>query len=292
MTRKKHTRAILACIALLLLAGLLFNLILNTRVRAVSYTVSLSSLNSPVRLVLVSDLHSKSFGRDNTRLIAKIQEQAPDAICLAGDMLGRDADDQDVKQLLQLVEQLLKIAPVYFAPGNHEQEYMETDDTLLTQVAEAGAVVVNDSYADAVIAGQPLRIGGTMGHAFYFGRTEEEFAASPEYRFLKDFENTDVPKICLAHMPDTFIFNGAYNLWDVDLVLSGHTHGGLIRLPFVGGLYAPMQGWLPEYDRGWFRLGDHMQLVITSGLAGHDIIPRINNPPEIAVIDLVPASER
>ena len=292
MTRKKRTRAILACIALLLLAGLLFNLILNTRVRAVSYTVSLSNLDSPVRLVLLSDLHGKSFGRDNSRLIAKIQEQAPDAICLAGDMLERNADAQDVKALLQLVERLCQIAPVYFAPGNHEQEYMETNDTLLMQVAEAGAVVVNDSYADAVIAGQPLRIGGTMGHAFYFGRTEEEFTASPEYRFLKEFEHTEAPKICLAHMPDTFIFNGAYNLWDVDLVLSGHTHGGLVRLPFVGGLYAPMQGWLPEYDRGWFRLGDHMQMVITSGLAGHDIIPRINNPPEIAVIELVPTSER
>lgn len=292
MIRKKHTRTILTCIAPLLLAFLLFNLILNTQICAASYTVFLSNLDSPVRLVLLSDLHGQSFGRDNTRLIAKIREQAPDAICLAGDMLGRNAEAQDVKALLQLVEQLCELAPVYFAPGNHEQEYMETDDTLLMQVAEAGAVVVNDSYADAVIAGQPLRIGGTMGHAFYFGRTEEEFTSSPEYRFLKDFENTDVPKICLAHMPDTFIFNGAYQLWDVDLVLSGHTHGGLIRLPFVGGLYAPMQGWLPEYDCGWFRLGDHMQMVITAGLAGHDIIPRINNPPEIAVIELVPTSER
>ena len=138
------------------------------------------------------------------------------------------------------------------------------------------------------LAGQPLRIGGTMGHALYFGRSEEEFSSSPEYQFLKAFEDTDVPKICLAHMPDTFIFNGAYNLWNVDLVLSGHTHGGLIRLPFIGGLYAPMQGWFPEYDQGYFRLGEHMQMVITSGLAGHGMIPRINNPPEIVVIDLVP----
>ena len=253
-----------------------------------SYSVPLKNLAYPVRVILLSDLHGKSFGRENSRLIAKIQEQTPDAIFLDGDMIDRSADPTDVQELLRLIERLHEIAPVYFAPGNHELEYMQTDASLLTQVAEAGAVVVNDSYADVTLAGQPLRIGGTMGHAFYFGRSEKEFSSSPEYQFLKAFEDTDVPKICLAHMPDTFIFNGAYNLWNVDLILSGHTHGGLIRLPFIGGLYAPMQGWFPEYDQGYFRLGEHMQMVITSGLAGHGMIPRINNPPEIVVIDLVP----
>ena len=253
-----------------------------------SYSVPLKNLAYPVRVILLSDLHGKSFGRENSRLIAKIQEQSPDAIFLDGDMIDRSADSADVQELLRLIERLHEIAPVYFAPGNHELEYMQTDASLLTQVAEAGAVVVNDSYVDVTIAGQPLRIGGTMGHAFYFGRSEEEFSSSPEYQFLKAFEDIDVSKICLAHMPDTFIFNGAYNLWNVDLVLSGHTHGGLIRLPFIGGLYAPMQGWFPEYDQGYFRLGEHMQMVISAGLAGHGVIPRINNPPEIVVIDLVP----
>lgn len=287
MKRKKHLAKIVIAAAICL-AAVLAVLIGNTCISTASYTVALQNLASPVRIVLLSDLHGKSFGRENSRLIAKIQEQSPDAIFLDGDMIDRSADPTDVQELLRLIERLHEIAPVYFAPGNHELEYMQTDTSLLTQVAEAGAVVVNDSYADVTLAGQPLRIGGTMGHAFYFGRSEEEFSSSPEYQFLKAFEDTDVPKICLAHMPDTFIFNGAYNLWNVDLVLSGHTHGGLIRLPFIGGLYAPMQGWFPEYDQGYFRLGEHMQMVITSGLAGHGMIPRINNPPEIVVIDLVP----
>ena len=285
MKRKKHlvkiTAATVICLTVFL--AVLFG---NAHICAESYSVALQNLGGPVRIVLLSDLHGKSFGRDNSRLIAKIQEQSPDAIFLGGDMIDRSADSADVQELLRLIKRLHEIAPVYFAPGNHELEYMQTDTSLLTQVAEAGAVVVNDSYADVTLAGQPLRIGGTMGHAFYFGRSEEEFSSSPEYQFLKAFEDTDVPKICLAHMPDTFIFNGAYNLWNV--ILSGHTHGGLIRLPFIGGLYAPMQGWFPEYDQGYFRLGEHMQMVITSGLAGHGMIPRINNPPEIVVIDLVP----
>ena len=293
MKQKKHTVKIVS-IVVICFAIFLTVLLSNTRIHAVSYSISLENLTSPVHVILLSDLHDKSFGRENSRLIAKVQEQSPDAIFLDGDMIDRSADSADVQKLLRLIERLCEIAPVYFAPGNHELEYMQTDPALLTHIAEVGAVVVNDSYVDVTIAGQPLRIGGTMGHAFYFGRSEEEFSASPEYQFLKSFEKTDVQKICLAHMPDTFIFNGAYDLWDVDLVLSGHTHGGLIRLPFIGGLYAPMQGWFPEYDRGHYRLGEHMQMVVTSGLAGYGMLPRINNPPEIVVIDLVPkiTSER
>lgn len=284
-SRKRVTAIITGFITAALLLSILY---CRFFIRTVEYTIPLRGIGSPVRIAVISDLHGREFGRENARLIEKIRAQKPDAIFLDGDMIDRSADPTDVQELLRLIERLHEIAPVYFAPGNHELEYMQTDTSLLTQVAEAGAVVVNDSYADVTLAGQPLRIGGTMGHAFYFGRSEEEFSSSPEYQFLKAFEDTDVPKICLAHMPDTFIFNGAYNLWNVDLMLSGHTHGGLIRLPFIGGLYAPMQGWFPEYDQGYFRLREHMQMVITSGLAGHGMIPRINNPPEIVVIDLVP----
>ena len=286
--KKKIWKVIFFLAGVLALVLLISAVICGTVIHIQPYTVALDGMETPVRLVVISDLHGKAFGKDNARLLEKIEAQAPDVIFLVGDMLDKKADEADVQSLLALTERLLKIAPVFFSMGNHEKVYLKTDETLLDRIAQIGAVVVNDSYADVTLAGQPLRIGGTMGHAFYFGRSEEEFSSSPEYQFLKAFEDTDVPKICLAHMPDTFIFNGAYNLWNVDLILSGHTHGGLIRLPFIGGLYAPMQGWFPEYDQGYFRLGEHMQMVITSGLAGHGMIPRINNPPEIVVIDLVP----
>lgn len=252
-SRKRVTAIITGFITAALLLSILY---CRFFIRTVEYTIPLRGIGSPVRIAVISDLHGREFGRENARLIEKIRAQKPDAIFLDGDMIDRSADSADVQELLRLIKRLHEIAPVYFAPGNHELEYMQTDTSLLTQVTEAGAVIVNDSYVDVTIAGQPLRIGGTMGHAFYFGRSEEEFSSSPEYQFLKAFEDTDVPKICLAHMPDTFIFNGAYNLWNVDLILSGHTHGGLIRLPFIGGLYAPMQGWFPEYDQGYFRLGE------------------------------------
>lgn len=286
--KKKIWKVIFFLAGVLALVLLISAVICGTVIHIQPYTVALDGMETPVRLVVISDLHGKAFGKDNARLLEKIEAQAPDVFFLVGDMLDKKADEADVQSLLALTERLLKIAPVFFSMGNHEQVYLKTDETLLERIAQTGAVVVNDSYADVTLAGQPLRIGGTMGYGFAFGRTEEEFTSSQEYVFLKAFENTELPKICLAHMPDTFIFNGAYTLWDVDLVLSGHTHGGLVRLPFIGGLYAPMQGLFPKYDRGYFQLGTHMQMVITSGLAGHGLLPRVNNLPEIVVVELVP----
>ena len=189
---KKYVILILTliCIIVCLLESLIMSIIY-----CAEYTVMIDAQNTLLSIVLLSDLHGKSFGRENSRLIAKIQEQTPDVIFLDGDMIDRSADPADVQELLRLIERLHEIAPVYFAPGNHELEYMQTDTSLLTQVTEAGAVIVNNSYVDVTIAGQPLRIGGTMGHAFYFGRSEEEFSSSPEYQFLKAFEDTDVSGI-------------------------------------------------------------------------------------------------
>ena len=289
MKVKKQVFRIITAAAVIFILALTLSVLLSAVCLHVQhYEIELRGLQSKVRLVLLSDLHCKSFGKDNSRLLAKVEAQSPDAICLAGDMIDRNADAEDVQKFLDFVKALRKIAPVFFSPGNHELGYMASDELLLDRIEKSGAAVFNDSYADVILAGQPLRIGGTMGYGFAFGRTEEEFTSSQEYVFLKAFENTELPKICLAHMPDTFIFNGAYTLWDVDLVLSGHTHGGLVRLPFIGGLYAPMQGLFPKYDRGYFQLGTHMQMVITSGLAGHGLLPRVNNLPEIVVIDLVP----
>lgn len=288
MTLRKTLRIfalLLAAMSILLLCSVA---LCAFYIRNVRYTVALAGIENPVRMVVLSDLHGREFGENNSRLLAKIAAEAPDAIFLVGDLLDGTAEQEDVTRLLTLVKALSALAPVYFSPGNHELKYMERDNTLLAQVEAAGATVVNDSYVDVTLAGRALRIGGTMGHGFAFGRSWEAFTSSAEYQFLTAFQQTELPKVCLAHMPDTFIFNGAYTLWDVDLVLSGHTHGGLVRLPLVGGLYAPMQGLFPEYDRGLFQLGEKMQMLITSGLAGYNWIPRVNNPPEIVTLELVP----
>ncbi len=288
MKLTKTLRKIFALLLILLTAFGVSVLVSAECLIDVHYTVAVEGLTNGVRAAVISDLHGRELGKDNVRLIAKTAEQFPDVIFLDGDLIDRNSGEEDVRELERLIQSLCEIAPVFFSLGNHEQAYMRNDDTLLERIEAAGATVVNDSFVDVSIADQTLRIGGTLGYGFYFGRSEEEFTTSAEYVFLKEFENTDFPTICLAHRPDTFIFNGAYDMWDIDVVVSGHTHGGLVRLPFVGGLYAPMQGFFPEYDRGYFQLGDNMQMIISSGLAGHGVLPRVNNLPEIVVVDLVP----
>lgn len=260
----------------------------NCLLSVTEYTINLPGFSGNARVVVISDLHGKEYGRDNRQLLTKISEQNPDAIFVVGDMLSDSDAKNGFSKTKNLLIELLDIAPVYFSYGNQEKEFSgDIINGFVKTITESGIIVLDDSFVDCEINGQKIRIGGTMGHAFPFGRTEEEFENSNEYVFLKDMEKTTSPTIVLAHMPDTFIFNGAHNYWsNIDFVVSGHTHGGVVRLPFVGGLFSPMQGFFPEYDYGFFMLGEKMQMVITSGLSGYKFIPRFLNLPEICVLNL------
>ena len=288
MKPNKGRKIAISIILTLVIVVLMVTVVGNCLLSVTEYTINLSEMSSSARVVVISDLHGKEYGRDNKRLLAKISEQKPDAIFVVGDMLSDGDAENGFSKTTKLLIDLLDIAPVYFSYGNQEKEYSGgIIDEFASTITENGIIVLDDSYVDCEIGGQKIRIGGTMGHAFPFGRTKEEFENSKEYIFLKDMEKTDSPTIVLAHMPDTFIFNGAHNYWsNIDLVVSGHTHGGVVRIPFVGGLYSPMQGLFPEYDYGFFTLGDKMKMVITSGLSGYKFIPRFLNLPEICVLNL------
>lgn len=285
---KNIIKVVFIILALLLVTTIAITILSNICIKISEYNIDLSELSGSARVVVISDLHGKEYGRDNKRLLDKISEQNPDAIFVVGDMLDDNDAENGFSKTTKMLNDLLDIAPVYFAYGNQEKEYSgDILDGFVNTITENGIIVLDDSFVDCEINGQKIRIGGTMGHAFPFGRTMEEFESSDEYIFLKDMEKTDLPTIVLAHMPDTFIFNGAHNYWsNIDLVVSGHTHGGVVRLPFVGGLYAPMQSFFPEYDYGFYMLGEKMQMVITSGLSGYKFIPRFLNLPEICVLNL------
>ena len=240
----------------------------------------------PVRTVVISDLHDHKFGEDNEKLAEKIREIAPDLIFMDGDMLNGESENAEVP--VTLIRELKDTAPIYYALGNHEIDYMENGHPELTEELEAaGAVVLDKEYVDVEVDGIQIRLGGMYDYAFGLNGNNDASSAPDDTRsFLEDFQNTDRLKIMLAHRPDSFIFGDASKVWDVDLVISGHNHGGQVVLPFLGGLYGGDQGFFPEYVHGMYEK-DNFQMLVTSGLGSdRQKLPRFNNPPEIAVLEI------
>ena len=266
-----------------LLTGiLLVSLILSQKCLIVrQYTYRNPKIAAPIRAVQLTDLHNYQYGRDNQRLIAKIQKQKPDVIFMTGDMLNEDEDRTDI--LLHLVREACAIAPVYFSLGNHEVGYEKTygEGDLTEQLEAAGAVVLEKEYVDTKIAGQEVRIGGVYGYLL-----PEDWEDGSEQRFLEAFVQTDRLKILLSHVPEGLLLWKSMEYWDVDLVFSGHVHGGQVRVPFVGGLFDPEEGFFPTYTRGMFSCGNGT-MILSAGLGSSRGIPRVNNLPEIVVCDIV-----
>lgn len=239
-----------------------------------------------VRLAVLGDLHDHEFGEHNRELAEKVKEQEPDLILLLGDMLNGSSSSASVP--LELIELLKETAPVYYALGNHELEYEEKGHPeLIRELEEAGAEVLEKEYVDLTVGGVKLRLGGMYEYAFGLNGNNDALAAPEDVLdFLLEFQDTDRLKIMMSHRPDSFIFGDASQVWDIDLVISAHNHGGQVVLPFAGGLYGGDQGWFPQYVHGLYDK-DNLRLFITSGLGtDREKFPRFNNPPEIAVLDV------
>lgn len=253
------------------------------------YKIQSDKIKENLNIVLISDLHNNQFGKANNRLVSKIKQQKPDMILLDGDILNEDEDD--TKIAINLVRALKKVAPVYYALGNHEISYFDhKSSNLYQELDKAGAQVLEGNYQDIPIKKNKIRVGGLYEYAF-----AEDGAGNmskkdmmPQIRdFLTDFEDTDVFKIMMAHRPDSFIFGEAADTWRIDLVASGHDHGGQVIIPGKGGLYGGDQGWFPKYVDGIHHFKTVKNMVITRGLGSDkEKLPRFNNIPEIVVIHL------
>ena len=290
MVNKKRKRLKATCVlGFILVTGLTLSIYASYNCLTVrEYTYSTEKVSQELTLVVLSDLHGHEFGEANKNLARKVAEQKPDIILLDGDFLNEDSKDESVAT--ELIRILHEIAPVYYALGNHEITYMENGHSdLLQKIDEAGAAWLELKYVDAEVKGQPLRIGGMYDYAFGLdGEDSAEAVDSEVGSFLKEYQNTDCLKIMMSHRPDSFIFGNASSVWKVDLVVSGHDHGGQVVLPVLGGVFGGDQGYFPEYIHGMYQK-DQMHIFVTSGLGSYgEILSRINNVPEIAVIHIKP----
>lgn len=248
------------------------------------FTVTDDKISGSFRIVLISDLHEHRFGGGNEKLAEKIREQSPDLIIIDGDMINSDSENADTA--VEVVRRLNGIAPVYYSLGNHEYDYMAAGHGELPEELEAaGAEVLNYKNIDIEIKGNRIRLGGLYEYGFETSMQSEEVNAGVT-EYLEQYTGTDRYLIMCAHRPESFYPWDTADQWGIDLVLSDHLHGGQVIIPGVGGLYNPLDGFFAEFDYGQYKLGDS-DMIITRGLGSNlKMLPRFNNPPEIAVVDV------
>lgn len=230
------------------------------------------------KIVQLSDLHSKSFGKNQRALVRSVKKAKPNLIVFTGDLI--DSKRYDEKSSLILMEKLVQVAPVYFVTGNHEWWSGEFK-TLEEKLINIGVEVLRNSAKEITVGTDRIQLIGIDDPAseFYDQRstTESNIAIA-----LAGIEEKEEFQILLSHRPEMF---SLYTEYEFDLVFSGHAHGGQFRIPFVGGLIAPDQGLFPKYSSGMFNL-DNTTMIVNRGL-GNSIIPvRLFNRPEVVVLTL------
>ena len=270
---------VLIIAAALVLALLIWLLWANSSPAATQVTVASGALPEAFegfKIAHVSDLHNAVFGRKNEKLLSLIRAAEPDIIAITGDLI--DSRHTDIDSALAFVEAAAEIAPVYYVTGNHESRL--DFDEIEPRLIAAGARVLRNEAEDIGRGGERIRLAGIDDPSFIrTGGTAEERAAA-ELEQLGDGGGTFT--VLLAHRPELV---EVYAEYGAGLVLSGHAHGGQVRLPLLGGLYAPGQGLLPEYDSGLYSLGE-TQMVVSRGL-GNSVAPlRVNNRPELVIVTL------
>ena len=231
------------------------------------------------RIAQVSDLHNKDFGEGYGQLLTLLSQINPDIIVVTGDLIDSRQTDLDIA--LEFAWQADKIARVYYVSGNHEARVSEYED-LKTGLVKAGVVILENQIVQITREGETITLMGIDDPSFQedylFGDSE-----SVARQAIEDLKNeSDGYTVLLSHRPELF---DLYVDTGMDLVFSGHAHGGQFRLPFVGGLVAPNQGFFPKYDAGQFT-EENTTMIVSRGV-GNSIIPiRFNNRPEIVIVKL------
>ena len=275
---KKKTICILSGILLILIVWTAWG---NIALELNTYTMSSRGLPDAFdgyRIAQVSDLHNAEFGDGNQRLLDMLREAEPDMIAITGDLI--DSRKTNIAVALAFAEEAVRIAPCYYVSGNHEARVLEYRE-LKAGLEAAGVTVLDDARVEIEIFGKSITVIGVNDPSFHADYLTSDAAVMD--RKLSELSSEGASfTILLSHRPELF---DTYAAHEMDLVLTGHAHGGQFRLPLIGGLIAPNQGLFPKYDDGLYSEGN-TNMIVSRGL-GNSVIPfRFNNRPEVVLIEL------
>ena len=260
---------------------LISTIIDNKRIQITNYDITSKKVKNELIIAQISDLHNTSFGKHNKTLVNKIKDIKLDIIAITGDLI--DSSKTNITVAMNFINQAVKIAPIYYVPGNHEAWNQSDYSTLKDKLKKAGVVVLEGEDKEIKVKDNKISLLGItdpdyIGEA---GISELDVVSTDLDTLSYDSDNL---VILLSHRPELF---SAYKHRDIDLVLTGHAHGGQFRTSLSGGLLAPDQGLFPKYTSGIYKdKEDKTQMIVSRGL-GNSVIPiRINNNPEVVVVNV------
>lgn len=277
---KKTLKIITLSLLALAVTSIIYGLYCSNTIKIKNYSISTDKLNTSTKFVFISDLHCKEYGDKNSELVSKIKEQSPLFIAVGGDMVNKYSSDDHVMR--ELLPQLADIAPTYCILGNHEL-ILKDEINFKNDINSTSAKLLDNEMVTIEANGEKILLGGMSDFPYY------EFNApdydTPERYFWDDFKDKSKNgySILLHHQPE--YLESIMQDSNVDLVMCGHTHGGAVQIPFIGGLFAPNQGFFPKYDKGEFDLYD-TKMIISAGLGDAYPVLRLNNFPEISVVEI------
>lgn len=261
-----------------------------TKFRVTEYKISSSKIKKQACAAVIADLHGFSYGKENERLLMKVKKMNPDIIFIPGDMLVSKYSDT-YKTALKTLQQLVKVAPVYYSYGNHESRLRDPErinhplfQEYMSKVKEAGIIVMGTESREIFLGENRVQLSALELELSYYekGRIvplEQNYLAKrlpvqDEGRF----------RILLAHNP---AYAKEYIQWGADVTFCGHNHGGLVRIPGIGSVISPQLTWFPKYDSGRFREGEK-NVIVSQGMGTHTFHIRIFNRAELLSVIFLP----
>ena len=276
--KKKLLLTFLILIIAAFVAFVVANIIINQSFTVSFYQVRSDKVSDNIRIVELADLHNTEYGKENSKLVSKIKSLEPDLIVYAGDMMNYKDDDYSV--LFTLSDKLSEIAPIYACYGNNElDQYLFEDKTFTEQLESHHVDLLSNEAIDVKVGNTTLQL-----IAISDDLKQYDIETNNGKKFVESLEPTNNCRICLTHYPE--LFKEKLLGKGIDVALTGHAHGGLIRIPYFGGLYSTGEGFFPEFTSGVKSIEGDAQVVISRGLGNSGFIPRINNQPELVVVDL------